>query len=123
MHLGLYILNGLSPSPQVEMKFRSQSQDPVNGNDLAHKAFGHNAERRHRHFKAFFSVQDPRVNPPSRKTHPNHKVDEFLLHIRKVSMEAWKVGRSFSVDEQTIGFQGQHADKQRITYKREGDGF
>ena len=29
MHLGLYILNGLSPSPQVDMKFKSQIQDPV----------------------------------------------------------------------------------------------
>jgi hypothetical protein len=38
-------------------------------------------------------------------------------------MEAWDVARSFSVDEQTIGFQGYHADKQRITYKKEGDRF
>jgi hypothetical protein len=43
MHLGLHILNGLSPSPQVKMK----SQDPVNGNDAVHKAFDPNAERRH----------------------------------------------------------------------------
>ena len=26
-------------------------------------------------------------------------------------------------DEQTLGFQGQHADKLRITHKGEGDGF
>jgi hypothetical protein len=38
-------------------------------------------------------------------------------------MEAWDVAHSFSVDEQTIGFQGHHADKQQITYKKEGDGF
>ena len=31
-------------------------------------------------------------------------------------MEAW-------VYEQTVGFKGNHADKQRISYKREGDGF
>jgi hypothetical protein len=25
---------------------------------------------------------------PSRKTHPNHKIDNFLSHINRVSMEA-----------------------------------
>jgi len=38
-------------------------------------------------------------------------------------MEAWLLGRRISVDEQTVGFKGNHADKQRISYKREGDGF
>ena len=33
------------------------------------------------------------------------------------------MGRNISADEQTIGFKGQHQDKQRISYKREGDGF
>ena len=30
---------------------------------------------------------------------------------------------AFSVDEMTMGFQGHHVDKRRITYKAEGDGF
>ena len=33
------------------------------------------------------------------------------------------LGKIISVDEQTCGFQGRHASKLRITYKREGDGF
>ena len=38
-------------------------------------------------------------------------------------MRAWRMGRDISGDEQTLGFQGQHADKLQITYKAEGDGF
>ena len=41
--LGLYILQGLNPSPQVEMKFISQQIDPVQGSDLCYRIFGANA--------------------------------------------------------------------------------
>ena len=41
--IGLYILQGLNPSPQVEMKFSSQASDPVQGNDLCFRMFGHDA--------------------------------------------------------------------------------
>ena len=43
--IGLYILQGLNPSPQVEMKFSSQVSDPVQGNDLCFRMFGHDAVR------------------------------------------------------------------------------
>ena len=35
----------------------------------------------------------------------------------------WLLGVCFAIDEMKIGFQGMHADKKRITYKAEGDGF
>jgi hypothetical protein len=38
-HIGLYLLQAFPPSPQVEMKFYSQRDDPVNGNDFLHSAF------------------------------------------------------------------------------------
>ena len=125
-HIGLYLLQGLSPSPQVEMKFHSQSEDPVNGNDFVHRSFGGKpglSKRRHRHFKCFFTSVDPIPQTPSRDTHPNWKVHPFLKHTLQVSKEAVFMGRNLSCDEQTIGFQGNHKDKQRITYKKEGDGF
>jgi hypothetical protein len=57
--LGFYVLHGLTPSPQVKMKFKSQLEDLVCGNDVCHSVFGKNAEKRHKHFKAIFSCQDP----------------------------------------------------------------
>jgi len=125
-HVGLYLLQGLSPSPQIEMKFTSQHEDPVNGNDFVHTSFGGNvsrSRRRHRHFKSFFCSVDPRIPVPSRETHPNWKVQPLLKHMGLVSKTAIFLGRDLSCDEQTIGFQGNHRDKQRITYKKEGDGF
>ena len=41
--VGLYVLDGVCPSPRVSMKFRAQCEDPVNGNDLCHEIFGSNA--------------------------------------------------------------------------------
>ena len=34
----------------------------------------------------------------------------------------WLLSLSFSIDEMTMRFKGKHQDKQRITYKAEGDG-
>ena len=125
-HIGLYLLQALSPSPQIEMKFKSQTEDPVNGNDLVHSSFGGVAWKsikRHRHFKSFFASVNPIQNVPPQDTHPNWKIHPLLKHMLKISKEAVFLGRDLSCDEQTIGFQGNHRDKQRITYKKEGDGF
>lgn len=108
------------------MKFSSAYEDPVNGNEFIHSAFGSKpckSIRRHKHFKAYFCSVDPRLFPPSRRTHPNWKLHPFLKHIMKVSKDAVFMGRCLSGDEQTIGMQGQHIDKQRIQDKAEGDGF
>jgi hypothetical protein len=40
-----------------------------------------------------------------------------------IGPKAVLLGYCASVDEMTIGFQGSHKDKRRITYKAEGDGF
>ena len=125
-HISLYLLQGLSPSPQVEMKFKSQVEDPVNGNDLVHQAFGGKSGRsvrRHKHFKSFFACVNPLIETPSRDTHPNWKIHPFLKHIHTVSKKAVHLGQNLSCDEQTIGFSGKHKNKQQITFKKDGDGF
>jgi hypothetical protein len=123
-YLALYIFQGLSPSPQIKMKFVPQKEDPINGSDICYKIFGRNGDRRHKMFKAFFFCQDPlKAVPSKKKTHPNFKIDPFLAHIQTISMEAWDLVRNISCDERTIGFKGQHQDKKRINYKKEGDIF
>ncbi len=105
------------------MKFKSQAEDPLQGSDLCSKVFGVSAETRHKQWKALVTLQCSKKPVPPKSTHPNFKVDPFLVHMQKASMEAWDCGPSLSGDEQTVGFKGNHADKQRINYKREGDGF
>jgi len=122
-HFGIYVLHGIQPSPRVEYKFRSQRQDPVSGNDFVFSSFGPNAERRHKHFKAFLSCVNPAIDPPSRDTHPNWKVRALIKWINKISPEAWSCACQIAVDEMTMRFKGHHRDKLRITFKAEGDGF
>lgn len=119
-HLGLYIFNGVAPSPQIAFRFRSQIQDPIYGNDMIREAFGTNAKSRHQQFKCFFALQNPCIPTPPRKTFPNWKVRPLLKWINHVGPQCYTPGKSISVDEMTMGFQGRHQDKKRITYKAEG---
>lgn len=36
-HVALHFFQGLNPSPQINMKFLPQRQDPLQGNDLVHR--------------------------------------------------------------------------------------
>ena len=117
-HLGVYILNGISPSPQAEMKFDSQKKNPMNGRDFCFKAFVLCAIRRNKEFKALFAVQDP-VNPtPIRKSHPNWKIQVLLRHDIIGSKDTIFLGRSLSCDEETMEFKGRHPYILRINYKK-----
>lgn len=96
-HLGLYILNGVAPSPQIAFKSQSQIQDPIYGNDMIREAFGTNAKSRHRQFKCFFALQNPCIPTPSRKTFPNWKVRPLLKWINHVRPQCYTPGKSISV--------------------------
>ena len=39
-HLGVYIVHSLSPSPEVGMKFQTQSEDDINGNKFVNRCIG-----------------------------------------------------------------------------------
>ena len=124
-HIGLYVLQGVSPSPQIEMKFSSQQEDPVNGNDLCHRIFGGKSKgnKRHRLFKTYFAACDPVVPTPDSKESPNWKVEKLIKQIMHISKQAMLIGKWVSVDKQAISFKGRHVSKIRINYKKEGDGF
>jgi len=120
-HLGLLVLNGLSPSPSLDMKF--DKNDVANYNHFATSNFGVNPVRRLKQFRLFFACQDPLKPTPNRAASPLFKVLPMISWIRKVGPLSWDCGIDVAIDEQTMGFQGVHVDKLRITYKKEGDGF
>jgi hypothetical protein len=63
--IALHILQGLCPSLRISMQCTTQSEDPVQGNDLCFKIFGRRGKERHKEWKAFAVIQDPKkVVPP-----------------------------------------------------------
>ena len=105
------------------MKFKNQTKDPLNGLDLFHRVFGKRGVTRHKEFKAFFAGVNAIAPTPSTSTHPNWKIDPLLKHMRRVSQDSIHIGSYILIDEQDICFQGRHKDKQRVTFKKAGDGF
>ena len=47
-HLGLYLLHSVAPSPQIEYKFASKNDKPVNASNLCHSVFGKSGTTRHK---------------------------------------------------------------------------
>ncbi|KAK3251406.1 hypothetical protein CYMTET_21062 [Cymbomonas tetramitiformis] len=118
--LGLHVRNGLSPVPDMRYNFTNPETSFVFGDsrviDTVPGGF-----RRFKEFKAFFHIQDPRLlQPPDQ---PFWKVAPLLEVLRSNSEELYDPGEDISLDEQDAGFQGRCAFKDKIKYKKEGDGF
>ena len=47
-HIRLYVLNGVLPTPHMELKINSQTRDKVHGNDYVYGAFGIDGRRKHK---------------------------------------------------------------------------
>ena len=62
--LGVYIIDGLAPSPQLTMKMQPQSKQPTHGNNKVTSAIGTGYQQKHRSFRHFFACQDPLLTPP-----------------------------------------------------------
>ena len=83
-YLYLIFLNGLHPSPQIEWKLQQEHKDPINSSGFLLRVLGNNATQWLREWKACFACQDPKVEVPLCKRHPNFKVDEFLRHLQLI---------------------------------------
>ena len=91
------MLQGIYPNSGVEFKFKPQRVDKVNVNDFVYLLFGTNAEKRHFHFRAFFSAQDTVIDTPTRMDLPNWKVRPFIKFLNIVANDTCKLVLEFSV--------------------------
>jgi len=83
-HLSLYLLHGISPSPQIEMSFTDHTIDPVNSSSLFKSKFGKGGITRHKELKTFFGVVNHIVPIEPTTTHPNWKIDPVLKSMVQV---------------------------------------
>ena len=122
--IGVYIIDGLSPTPELTRKMKPQSKERTHGNDFIAQHIGPGYQQMYRTFRHFFACQDPLTNPPPAHECPNYKVDEFHRWLRYIMPQAWNLSKNFSVDEQTCKMQGKSIHKTRCgKYKRLGDGI
>ena len=80
-HFLLYLLHGISLSPQIEMKFECPNEVPVNDSALCNRIFGKAGVKRHKEFKAFFGAMDPIVLTLLPTTYQNWKIDPVSKSI------------------------------------------
>ena len=94
------------------MKFERHNIDPINGNDLVNEAFGgitSKAARQRGMFKSFFGCQDPRLILPSKKTHPNFKIDPFFKHLLVSFKSMWDLGEKYHLVKLRLVSRGEIA--------------
>jgi hypothetical protein len=73
--LGVYIIDGLTPSPQLMWKMQVQERQPTHGNNRIAAVIGPGWQQKHRSFRHYFATQDPMMVPPPKTQCPNFKVD------------------------------------------------
>ena len=66
---------------------------------------------------------DPRCPIPSKKTNPNHKVDDFFKHFNEASLDACDPGMNLVTCKQDQKFAGGGESTIRCKLKCEGDGY
>ena len=83
--IGVYIIDGLSPTPELARKMQPQSKERTHGNDFIAQHIGPGYQQMYRTFRHFFACPDPLTNPPPAHECPNYKVDEFHRWLLQTS--------------------------------------
>jgi hypothetical protein len=129
IYLGLHILNGLAPKPELINHFAHDDGPqwhygvPRLRSGIPHDSPWTNPDQRLRHYGRYFRCQNPTtMSTAAAKADTLHKVRP-LLRVMEKSVDFVRAPAHLSGDEADCGFQGRHAQKQTIKFKREGDGF
>ena len=77
--IGMCILDGLAPSPQLIWKIQSQAKQKTHRKDFIAKCIGPGYEQLYCLFRAFLARQDPLTMPPPKKECPNFKVSKIVV--------------------------------------------
>ncbi|KAK3248219.1 hypothetical protein CYMTET_42311 [Cymbomonas tetramitiformis] len=118
--VGLHVRNGLAPVPDMRLHFTKPDTSFVFGDERVQQVLP-GGYARLKELKAFFHIQDPSLTQPASK--PFWKVEPLLVAVRLNSKRLWDLGENVSLDEQDCGFQGRSSLKDKIKFKKEGDGF
>ena len=66
--LGVYIINGHAPSPQLKWKMQPQTKVSSHGNNFVARCIGPGYQHLCRSFQCFFGYQDPLMTPPHERS-------------------------------------------------------
>jgi len=122
--MGVYMIDGLAPSPRLIHKMQPWSKQWMNGNDFIAECMGSQYKQTYYSVRHFFGCQDPFLIPPTKEKCPSVKVDEFFHWYRHVWKVAWVLGQKVSIDKQMCKMQGRSEYKTRCgKYKRLGGGI
>ncbi|KAK3269570.1 hypothetical protein CYMTET_21993 [Cymbomonas tetramitiformis] len=117
--LGLYLRHGLSPIPDMRLAWTNPMHSFVYGDERVLSLFPRGLDR-FKELKGLLHVSNPLA---PRKDTPFVKVWDLVDHVATNSRKNFVPPRFGSLDEIVIGFQGRCAEKDKIKYKDEGDGF
>ena len=117
-YLVLILDNGINMKPQMNSWFLRNYDSTIYGKNNFSKLFPR-GRLRWDELKILYCIYNPRIYPKSDSTkHYLFNVRSMLQHLQRNFELHWDPAIDFSIDEQTIGFQGRHKDKLRIYVQR-----